>query len=432
MRLTELFDDLPEAGSGKTRATGRARLREPSRDQVTMQVFDLDGLIDDTHPARLIWAYASQVDMSSFEALVKAREGTVGMARTSPHLLLALWLYATSDGVGSARALARNCETVAAYRWLCGGVGVNHRLLSEFRNDQAARIEGLLCAHVASLSAAGIIDLDEVAQDGVRVRASAGTSSFRRRKTLGQRLDQAKALLERLAKRNDDDEDGPSGRAQQAARERAQRVQRALEALDEAEKLQAKRERKHRDKEVRISMTDPDALVMKMADGGFRPAYNVQFASTPTSGIILSVWCAPGGSDGGMAEPMARRLEETYGRRPKRHLVDGGYQSAPCIEAAEAAGTAFYCPPKPSKDGGDPYQPRPKDTPAIIRWRARMASEAGQTVYRRRALAELIHAKLRNLHLDRLRVRGRAKVENWMRWFALVSNIFTAARLQAA
>ena len=430
--MAELFDDLPEAGSGKARATGRARLREPSRDQVTMQVFDLDGLIDETHPARLIWAYASQVDMSSFEASVKAREGTPGMAQTSPHLLLALWLYATSDGVGSARALARNCETVAAYRWLCGGVGVNHRLLSEFRNDQAARIESLLCAHVASLSAAGIIDLDEVAQDGVRVRASAGSSSFRRRKTLDQRLDQAKALLKKLARQSDDDEDGPSGRARRAAQDRADRVQRALEALGEAEKLQAKREAKHRNKEVRASTTDPDALVMKMADGGFRPAYNVQFASTPTTGIILSVWCAPIGSDAGMAEPMAQRLKKVYGRRPKRHLVDGGYQNAPCIEAAEAAGTVFYCPPKKSRHGGDPCEPRPKDTPAIARWRLRMASEEGQAIYRRRALAELIHAKLRNLHLDRLRVRGRAKVENWMRWFALVSNIFTAARLQPA
>jgi transposase len=426
--MDELFDDLPEMVSGKERPTGRVRLREPSRDQVTIQVVDLDSLIDESHPARLIWAYASQVDMSGFEAGVKAREGTPGMAQTSPHLMLALWLYATSDGVGSARALARKCETVAAYRWLCGGVSVNHRLLSEFRNDQAKRIEELLAEHVASLAMAGIIDLDVVAQDGVRIRASAGSGSFRRRRTLVQRLLQARALLRKLAAQKDD-EDGPSGRAMRAAEERMERVRQALKVRREVDKLKAERERKHREKETRVSMTDPDARVMKMADGGFRPAYNVQFASAPESGVIVAVWSSQSGSDGGLAEPMAELIDKTYGRRPKRHLVDGGYQNAPCIEAAEGAKTDFYCPVSKTKWGTDTYKPNAKDSPAVARWRAKMATDDAQAIYRRRALAELVHAKLRNLHLDKIYVRGKAKVDNCMRWFALTSNILTAARL---
>jgi transposase len=432
--MSELFDDLPQQGSGKPRSLGRVRLREPVRDEVMLRAFDLDSLIDEDHPARVIWAYAVQVDMSDFEAGVRSREGTPGMPQTSPHLLLALWLYATTDGVGSARALARACETVSAYRWLCGEVGMNHRILSEFRNDQGGRIEQLLCDHVASLSAAGLINLDEVAQDGVRIRASAGAASFRRRKTLRSELAKAKILLRRLARQDDDDRS--SGRKLKAARERAERISQALVNLGEVEKLRAKREKTNANqtktqKEPRASTTDPEARIMKMADGGFRPACNVQFASLPTSGIILNVTCEMIGSDRGLAEPMAQRLEKTHGHRPKRHLVDGGYQSAKDIAAAEAAGTDFYCPPGKTKSGRDPAAPRADDTPALARWRAKMATQQGKDAYKRRSVCELVHAKLRNRGADRLYVRGRAKVETWMRWFALGANILTARRIAA-
>jgi transposase len=433
--MGELFDDLPEQGSGKARPLGRARLREPVRDEVRLRAFDLDSLIDEDHPARVIWAYAAKVDMAAFEARVRSREGSPGMPQTSPHLLLALWLYATTDGIGSARALARACENVSAYRWLCGEVGVNHRILSEFRNDQGGWIEQLLCDHVASLSAAGLINLDEVAQDGVRIRANAGAASFRRHKTLRSELAKAKALLRRLAKQDDDDPS--SGRKYRAARERAERVKQALANLGEVEKLRAKREKTNanqtkRQKEPRASTTDPEARIMKMADGGFRPAYNVQFASLPDNGVILDVTCQMVGSDRGLAEPMAQRLEKAYGKRPRRHLVDGGYQSANDIAAAEAAGTDFYCPPGKTKSGRDPAEPRDRDPPHVARWRAKMATEQGKDAYKRRSVCELVHARLRNRGADRLHVRGRAKVETWMRCFALAANILTEHRLASA
>lgn len=403
---------------------------------MTLEALDLESLIDEAHPARVIWAYAQRVDMSDFEAGVRSREGLPGMPQTSPHLLLALWLYGISDGVGSARALARLCQSAAPYRWLCGGVSVNHRLLSEFRSGQAARIEALLTLHVASLSAAGVIDLDEVAQDGVRVRASAGAASFRRRKSLQAELRKARAWIERLS-RDDEDHPGPSGRKLRAAMQRAERVDAALAALGEAEKLRQKRERTNRketarQKAPRASTTDPEARVMKMADGGFRPAYNVQFASLPQSGIILAVGCSTVGSDRGLAEPMAQALEAAYGRRPKRHLLDGGYLASEDVEAADRAGTAIHCPPGKAKSGRAPLEPRATDSPAIAAWRARMASDAGKQVFKRRPMCELVHARLRNLAIDKLRVRGRAKVETWMRWFALAMNILTAHRLAAA
>lgn len=439
--MAELFDDLARGEAAKPQRCGDARLREPVRNEVTFQVCDLDALIDDEHPARLMWAYASQVDLSDLAASIKAREGGPGMPQTSLHLLLALWLYATTRGVGSARELARLCTSAAAFRWLCGGVSVNHRLLSEFRAQQGKRVEQLLSEHVASLSVAGLIDLDEIAQDGVRVRACAGAKSFRRRKTLEKELAKATALVERLAK-DEDDDPGASGKRrkaaqERAARERAARVAQALAALGEAEKLREKRMRTNRAetqarKEPRASTTDPQARVMKMADGGFRPAYNLQFASLPENGIVVLVSCETTGSDRGLAEPMAKAIEATYQRRPRTHLVDGGYLSADDVEAARKAETLMYCPPQKAKSGRDPFEPRAGDSPALAEWRARMASEDGRRVYKRRARCELVHARFRNPGLDRLLVRGREKVATWARWFALASNILTEARLRRA
>jgi transposase len=439
--VAELFDDPPESAVKKQRGTGAARLRAPVRDEVTLQVCDLDALIDEDHPARMIWVYASQVDFSDLVAAVKSREGLPGMPQTSPHLLLALWLYATTRGVGSARALAHLCETEAAFRWLCGGVSVNHRLLSEFRTQQGDRIGRLLAEHVASLSFAGLINLDEIAQDGVRVRANAGAASFRRRKTLEQELVKAQALVERLSKDEDDDPGVSSkrqkARREQVAKDREARVKAALAALGEAEKLREKRLKTNKaetkkQKEPRASTSDPQARVMKMADGGFRPAYNIQFASLPENGIVVAVSCQTVGSDRGLAEPMAQAIEATYQRRAQIYLVDGGYLSAPDIEAAAKAGTTLYCPPPKSKSGRDPFEPRQEDSPAVANWRARMASTPGKEIYKRRSRCELIHAKFRNLGLDHVLLRGVKKVTSWMHWFALASNILSATRLKAA
>lgn len=438
--MSDLFGGLPEqVDPGAADIGGKARLRVPERDVVRLEVVDLDGLIGVDHPARVIWTYAARVDFSDVEARVRSREGRAGMPQTSPHLLLALWLYATSDGVGSAREVARLCDSDPAYRWLCGGVGVNHHALSDFRTAEGGRIERLLAVHVASLSVAGLIDLDEIAQDGVKVRASAGAASFRRRKTLEAELGKAKDLLARLA-RDEDDDPGSTGRrrkarAASAAADRLARVEAALAALGELEAKRAEQEKRNpkqtkRQGEPRASTSDPEARVMKMPDGGFRPAYNVQFASLPESGVIVAVTATNAGTDKGLIEPMAQKLTAAYGARPRHHLVDGGYQSAPDIEAAHAAGTTLFSPPQKAKSGADPHQAKPGDGPGVLAWRARMATPEAQAIYKRRARCELIHAKLRNLTLDRLRVRGCAKVQAWMAGFALAMNILTEHRLQ--
>lgn len=441
--MSGLFGDLPEqpAPLSDGRSAGKARLRVPVRDETRLEAVDLDALIGEAHAARLIWAYVERLDFSDFEARVRSREGLPGMPQTSPRLLLGLWLYATSDGVGSAREVERLCGYDPAYRWLCGGVTVNHHALSDFRSAQEVGMEMLLTSHVASLSAAGLIDLDEIAQDGVKVRAPAGAASFRRRKTIESELAKAKALLARLAQDEDDDPGSSSRRRKarqaSAARDRLARVEQALAALGEAEALRAKREKTNkaetvRQKEPRASTSDAQARVMKMPDGGFRPAYNVQFASLPGNGIVIGVQVTTVGSDRGLAEPMAQNIAAAFGQRPARHLLDGGYQAAPDIEAAHAAGTLIYSPPLRSKSGKDPHLPRPDDGPGVAAWRQRMATPEALAIYKRRSRCELVHARLRNLRLDRLFVRGRAKVETWMIGFALAMNILTEARLRTA
>jgi len=218
----ELFPDAPRQAENGVKAAGQPRMREPVRDQIELRAVDLEALVPPNHPVRVIWAYVEKLDLRDLREQTRAREHTPGQAAVSPSLYLALWLYATSEGIGSARALARLCESHDVYRWLCGGVSVNYHGLADFRTTHPELLDRLLSENVASLSVAGVIDLDEVAQDGVRVRASAGTKSFRRRKKLHKELKKARRLIEQLKQEMTDDPQASSRRIM-AAKERAAR-----------------------------------------------------------------------------------------------------------------------------------------------------------------------------------------------------------------
>jgi transposase len=443
MSRETLFGDLPAGEPVAREWPGSARLREPIRDQVELRAVDLEALLPAEHPARVIWAYVERIHLGALEERVRARAHGPGQAPVSPHLQLALWLFATSQGVGSARALARLCETHDAYRWLCGGVSVNYHSLSEFRTAHPELLEQLLVETVASLSAAGVIDLDEVVQDGLRVRASAGTSSFRRQKKLHKELKKAQRLVERLRQENDDDPDASNKRIraaqERAAHEREARVTAALEQLAAIEAHRARRGRENRTNkkkgtkpsEPRASTTDPQARVMKMADGGFRPAYNCQVASVAEGQIAIAVDVTNVGSDRGLMRPMQERLAGFYGRA-KRYLVDGGFNKNEDIEWAATQGIKVYGPPASSKHGTDPYVPRRDDGPGMAAWRRRMKSPHGKSVYKRRAPGECINARFRNWGLRQFTVRGRQAVLTVLRWFALANNILASHRLLAA
>jgi transposase len=434
----ELFADLPlQTPSAARPAPGRPRLREPVRDQIELQAVDIDSLIGSDHPARLFWDYVGGLDLRELEDVIRAREGTPGHPTIAPRLLLALWLYATSEGVGSARALERLCEQHDAYRWLCGGVSVNHHTLSDFRVGHGDLLDRLLTENVAALCAAGVIDVSTLAQDGVRVRASAGASSFRRRETLERHQVVAREAVERLKREVDGDPSISNRRIhaakERAARERAERVAAALAARHEVEEQREQRKRNgKKPKEPRASTTDPEARVMKMADGGFRPAFNVQVVSTAGEQIVVDVAPLNTGSDRGLLRRRLEAVRERLGRLPRRHLVDGGFTSADDIEWAHDERIKVYCPPTQSKHGTDPYAPRRNDGPGVLDWRTRMASEEGKAQYRERSICECIHARWRNWNLNRLTVRGSIKVKAVMLWYALANNILQSQRLAAA
>jgi transposase len=437
-----LFGELPEQARPQADAAplGAPRLREPQRDRIELRAMDIESLIGEDHRARVIWAYVTGLDLRELEDRIKARGDRPGHPATSPRLLLALWLYATSDGVGSARTLERLCNSHDAYRWLCGGVSVNYHTLADFRIGCADLLDRLLGEHLAALAQAGLINLDTLAQDGVRIRASAGASSFRREATLERHLATAQAVVEELKREVEAHPDASKERIraarERAARERGARVQAAQAALAEIKRkrqqLQDKGGNGKTPKQPRASTTDAEARVMKMADGGFRPAYNVQVVSAAGEQIVVAVEVSNNGSDRGLMRPMLERLRALRGQLPGRHLVDGGFCSGEDIEWAHSEGVEVYCPPTQSKSGVDPYSARRGDGPGVVAWRGRMGSDAGKAQYQVRTICECIHARWRNWDLRQLTVRGIQKVRAVVLCYALTNNVLQGHRLANA
>ena len=233
----------------RTARAGCRRLRHAVRDQVEFQECSLDELLPEEHEARIVWAYVASLDLSELHQRIQAVEGGPGQAPADPRILLALWLYATLRGVGSARELNRLCRHHAAYRWICGGVSMNYHTLSDFRTQHVELLDSLLTESVASLMAEGLVTLDRVAQDGMKVRASAGAASFRRQPTLEEALAEAEEQLRQLKQELDADPAASKTRQQaarlRAAEERAQRIGAALEQLP---KIAEGKKAKDRDK----------------------------------------------------------------------------------------------------------------------------------------------------------------------------------------
>ena len=433
-----LFDLPTEPSTPPVAGTpvGRPRLQRPDRDQVELRPTHLDGLLPPDHRARLVWDFVTALDLAPLHDRIRAVEGHPGRPPIDPAILVSLWLYATLEGVGSARALARLCEEHDAYRWLCGGVGVNHHTLADVRVDHADVLDGLLTASVAAMLADGLVTLERVAQDGMRVRASAGAASFRRRETLTEALTEAEAQVDALRAELDDDPAATSRRVsaarERAARERVGRVRHALGRLPAVEA--ARRRNGKAPGDARASTTDPDARVMKMADGGFRPAFNAQFATDTASQVIVGVDVGDAGSDHGALTPMLDQLERRHGRAPAEMLVDGGYVNLTEIEALSVThrDMTLYAPPTTPRDPSrDPHSPLPDDPPAIAAWRVRMGTQAAKDIYRERAAtAECVNAIARNRGLRHIPVRGLGKARAILLWFALAHNLLRAVILR--
>ncbi len=428
------------------------RLRSPDRQSV-IPPMQLEDLLDSDHQARVVWDFCLGLDLTPLLDEIRSRVGGPGRAALDPRLGVALWLYATLEGVGSARALDWLCVEHNAFRWLTGGVSVNYHTLADFRVDHLGFLDGVLTHSVAVLREQDLVELNRVAQDGMRVRASAGAASFRRRPTLEECLEEAADQVRRLKEEMDDDPAGPSRRhaaaRERAAREREERVRQALDRLPE---LEAKKKASERD-ETRVSTTDAEATVMKMADGGYRPAYNLQLAADCGSQVIVGVEVLTVGSDMGQMTPMLEQIGERYGEYPDEYLADGGFAKHEDIERTQAlpCGATAYVPvPEPRKAKGkgavpvagqppegktprDKHEPSPGDSEAIGEWRRRMGTAAAKEIYKERASTiECVNAQTRNRGLLRLLVRGLEKVKAIAMWFAIAHNVMCGVRLRAA
>jgi transposase len=391
----------------------------------------------------LVASSSSRMDLSRLTEAIKARGSNAGRSAIDPRILFALWLYATLEGVGSGREIARLTREHDAYRWICGGVSVNYHALNDFRSGNEALMDEVLTANVAALAAAGAISLERVAQDGMRVRADAGAATFRRQAGLAQHLAEAGELVKDIKRRAKADPAAASRRAQ-AARQRAaqQREQRIRAALEQLPQVQAaKRRNGDKPEDARASTTDADARVMKMGDGGFRPAFNVQLASTCEDQVIVGVEVSNAGSDMAQMAPMVEQVIERTGLTPEQWLVDGGFPAHEQIEAVheQTHGKTEVIAPVPEsrrKSGDDDTPPTDKhqrkegDSEPVAQWRQRMADEQVKQQYKQRAAtAECVNALARNRGLQRMPVRGLSKVRAVAYLYALAHNLMRMVKI---
>ncbi len=450
---------------------GAPRVQSAVRNQVELRACDLDSALPADHQARAVWAFVQSLELQALYAQIRAVEGSVGRAPIDPAILMSLWLYATLDGVGSARELDRLCDSDDAYRWLCGGVGVNHHTLGDFRVEHPQWLDGQLTRSVAGLLSQGLVRMNRVAHDGMRVRAHAGAASFRRRETLEQLMQDAQAQVEALKLEVADDPGAGTRRVraarQRAAAEREQRIDLALKAMDEIDKSMSSKSKKRqldttpadktqdqtartetalddrpageqtaeeqpkdpkqpkKPKEPRVSTTDHEARVMKMADGGFRPAFNAQLAVDTGTMIITGVDLINSGSDMNQMLPMHEQHQDRYARVPGEWLADGGFAKHGHIEQLEARATQVFAPVVAPRDKQrDRYAALPGDSQALSQWRERMGTHAAKLIYKERAASiECTNAHLRNRGLQRFNVRGLIKARAVLLWHALAHNL---------
>jgi transposase len=391
-----------------------------NRSQIELTPTDLEALLPLGHAARLVWRFVEGLDLSAFYDAIRAREGHAGRAAIDPKILVALWLYATIDGVGSAREVDRLCYAHDAYRWLRGGVSVNYHTLSDFRVGHRAALDALLTQSITVLLDRQVVTLNRITQDGMKVRASAGVRSFRRR----ERLADCRQMARQQVRRTFADLEGTVTVRRAAAQRRAvvEREARVEEALAQLPLVEAAKKRNGSKGEAKASTTDPEARVMKMADGGYRPAYNVQFATDVDGQAIVGVAVTNGGEPAQLL-PMLDQVEARTHRRPGTLFADGGYVSTDGIVGVATRGVTLYAPVAEGKhapgSGAGPM------LPAVAAWRARMATEDAKALYRvRAATAERVNADTRSHRaLHAVPVRGLSKVHSWAVWAALAVNV---------
>ena len=430
--------------------TNEARYLRADRSQTRWDFIDVEALLPSDHRARIVWSFVESLDLSPLYDAIKSREGSAGRPPPDPAVVLALWIYAAIEGLDSARALDRLAERDLAYRWIAGGVPLNYHGLSDFRVENGDVFKRLLTESVTALIVEGTVSLEEIAIDGTKVRANASRESFK----TAEQLERIEAAVERrLAALRAEVERDPEAfsRRKRAARERAarevkERAERARAALERVRAEKEKRAKQHpgekanKKAEPKGSVSDPDARHMQFADGAVRPGYNAQIAVTPKEGIIVSVEITDRRNDSGLAGPMVDDLVRRYGKTPERLLIDTHYATSEDIAALSehpAGPVTVYAPTPRERENisarglANRQRKRAREPDGVKEWRSRMATQAGQEVYRLRKLIERVNADLKNRGFGFMPVRGLLKANAVAPLYALAHNLLVVHRLRA-
>jgi len=402
------------------------KIKYACRDQIEMHVGSLDQLLPPDHPVREVWAYVEKMNIDGLLRRIRSVKGEAGAPAFDPRTLICLWLYATIGGVSSARELSRLCEVHLVYRWITGGDSINYHTLASFRGNCGKELEALLVASLGLLQDEGFINLKEmtVAHDGMRVRASAGRDSMHRRGTIEESLQEARHYYQSLKERDTDPEEMTARRAaarDRAARERIERLEESLKAMEKLEKAQRVRtDRKPR--ELRASTTDPDAGMLRMANGGKDVAHNIQFTVEVDTRVVTSVHVPLHSSDTGTLVDAMKEHERLNACLPNRVLADQGFFKYDDIAELERTGCEVLLPDLYPKSKRVSVAKRNREY--IDNWKERIESGHGKEVYKKRpSTVEWVNARARQRGLIQLPVRGLVKTHVIGLWHALTHNV---------
>lgn len=319
---------------GERPEKARLRLKPINRQQLVMRPMDVEELVPEDHEVRAIWEFVGRLDLSHYYGEIEAMEGEAGRPAWDPRLMISLWIYAYSKGVSSGREICRLCWTDPAYQWLTAMEPVNYHTLCDFRVIHKEGLDELFTQVLGLLSAEGLITLERVMHDGTKVKAYASGDTFRREERIKTHLKNAREQVEQMGDPRRGDEVSPrvAKARQRAAREKQQRLEKALEEL---EKIQASKSRTEDKQKARVSMSDPEARIMKQSDGGYAPSYNVQITTDEKEKVIVGARVSQCASDYGELVAAMEIVEENMGRNADQTVVDGGFMSRENILAME-------------------------------------------------------------------------------------------------
>jgi len=425
----------------------KLKIKHPCRTQIEMNYFSLDERLPHDHKARAVWDFVRQMDTSILFEKVKSHKGAAGQQATSPEVLLALWIYGITEGTYSARKISRECQENDAYRWIAGNTGVNRENLASFRSMAPETFQNLLTESLSVMLKNKLLYEEDFAQDGTRIKAAAGFNTFRKEKSIESIKAKMESLINEIKEKEQrflhQEEKEKLKRQKRFAEERLHRAKKAVEELQKHKANLEENAKKNRDtnrlekrlEKARTSFVDPECRKMKMGDGGFRLAFNTQFATGVQSRAIYGVSVGNTLDPGTMPKLISQvinRLRNLNLSLPKFWICDAAYSNK---EDQEEVFRLFpkitvIAPPNISLE--EAKKPKKKDSLVISRWRKLIGTETYKEIYNQRcSTSEFSNMVTKNRGLGNLLVRGARKALSSCLLYAIAHNAMRTWDLMA-